>query len=105
MTSKSPSLGIVSNPGGTGSGGGTDQGSGSERRRVPRLNLTKEQFRLEQNGKIFSVSDLSSNGMALRILDSEDLNLFPVGIILNGTLNLHREKFAVSARVRHIGKD
>lgn len=77
-----------------------------ERRRVPRLNLTTEQFRLtldDHNGKIFSVADISSNGMALRVLERADLHLFPVGRKISGILNLRREKYSIQANVRHLG--
>ncbi len=81
------------------------QSSGSERRRVPRLNLTTEQFRLQKTGKIFPVADLSHDGIAIRVLDRADLLLFPVGTLVEGTLNLNREKYLVRARVRHIGTE
>ncbi|MEK6578107.1 MAG: PilZ domain-containing protein [Bdellovibrionota bacterium] len=74
----------------------------TERRRLPRLGLTKEQFRLGNNGKIFSVTDLSSGGMALRILDREDLRNFSIGAELEGNLNLKGQKHPIRARVRHI---
>ena len=79
--------------------------SGAERRRLPRLNLTSEQFRLAQNGKIFPVADLSLEGIAIRVLDRADLALFPVGTLIDGTLNLNREKYRIRARVRHIGTE
>ena len=72
---------------------------------MPRLNLTTEQFRLSQNGKIFSVFDLSLGGMALRVLDRADLTVFTVGARVEGSLNLHREKYHVTARVRHVGTE
>src|SRR5262249_2303318 len=75
---------------------------GSERRRMPRLNLTGEQFRLGLNGKIFSVADLSTEGMALRVLEPNDLAVFPVATRIEGTLNLRGEKYAVHAQVRHV---
>ncbi len=76
-----------------------------ERRRLPRLNLTTEQFRLGANGKIFSVADISSEGLALRVLDRSDLVLFPVEMLCEGTLNLSRQKFACSVRVKHVGTE
>lgn len=79
--------------------------SSAERRRVPRLNLSTEQFRHRANGKVFPVSDLSHTGMALRIIDANDLVLFPVGARFSGALNLKRVKHEVSARVCHVGKD
>lgn len=96
---KSPSLEVVSD-----AGGGASADS-LERRRRPRLNLSAEQFRLNTNGKIFSVADLSSEGMALRVLDRQDFNLFPVASVIEGTLNLKGRKFPVRARIRHLGAD
>jgi hypothetical protein len=81
------------------------QAKASERRRVPRLNLTTEQFRLTATGKIFSVADLSTEGMALRVLEPSDLAVFPVAAVVEGTLNLRGDKHAVRARVRHVGRD
>lgn len=95
MTTKnSPSLEVIS-----------EQKSGAERRRLPRISLTGEQFRLNQTGKIFSVTDLSESGMALRILDRSDFLLFPVAAEVEGTLNLKGEKHSVTAKVRHIGPE
>jgi hypothetical protein len=81
------------------------EGTSAERRRLPRLNLSAEQFRLSQTGKIFSVVDLSESGMALRILDRQDFLLFPVATRLEGTLNLGGEKHSVHAVVRHLGTE
>ncbi|HAR43186.1 MAG TPA: hypothetical protein DCS07_11260 [Bdellovibrionales bacterium] len=93
MTTKSPSLEVISKP---------SDHSQHERRRLPRLNLAGEQFRLDQSGKIYSVSDLSAEGMALHLLESEDLKKFPIATKLTGTLNLHGAKHSVRAKVRHI---
>lgn len=79
--------------------------SSPERRVLPRLTLSHEQFKLNSNGKLFSVADLSTGGMALRVVEREDLEHFTVGREIEGTLNLRREKYSVQARVRHIGKD
>jgi hypothetical protein len=98
MDKTSPSLEVISSP-------RVDTAHGDERRRLPRLNLSAEQFRLAQNGKIFSVNDLSVGGMALRILDRQDFLLFPVATLLQGTLNLGGEKHEVQARVRHLGAE
>jgi hypothetical protein len=76
-----------------------------ERRRLPRLSLSGEQFRLSQNGKIFAVVDLSRNGMAFRLIDSGDLRIFSVAAVIQGQLNLKREKHAVTARVRNVRPD
>ncbi|MBL7715708.1 MAG: PilZ domain-containing protein [Bdellovibrionales bacterium] len=79
--------------------------SSDERRRVPRLNLTTEQFRHSQNGKIYSVFDLSKNGMGLRLLDSQEVSLFPVGSHFDGILSLKRVKYPVRCQVKHLGRD
>jgi hypothetical protein len=76
-----------------------------EKRRIPRIQLSSSQFRLKQNGKIFSVHDLSAEGMALGILDPQDLYLFPMGTQLYGTLNLKGEKFTVKTQVVYVHRN
>jgi hypothetical protein len=76
-----------------------------ERRRRPRLSLTGEQFRMSANGKVYSVSDLSAEGMALRVLNSDDLLLFPVAMEIQGVLNLKGQRVPVRAKVRHVGRE
>lgn len=83
----------------------TTEESNFERRRLPRLSLTTEQFKLDQNGRIFPIADLSSKGMAIRVIETSDFRYFPVGSKFKGTLNLRREKFRVSAQVRHLGNE
>ncbi len=83
---------------------GEDQTSQLERRRRMRLSLTSELFRVQSNGKIFSVVDLSAKGMLIRVLDSNDLLLFPVGTILEGRLSLKRDRHALTVVVRNIRK-
>jgi hypothetical protein len=78
---------------------------GDERRRMARLCLTGELFRHSPTGKTFLVTDLSPQGMALRILDNEDLRLFPVGSHMKGEINLRREKYHLSARAKNIRGD
>lgn len=80
-------------------------GGEHERRRVPRLTLTSEQFKLMPVGRIYSVVDLSTGGMAIRILDPQDLRSFTLGADLQGVLNLRREKYRLSLKVRHVGRD
>lgn len=94
--SKSPSLEVVS------------EENGIERRRLPRLNVTSEVFRIESGemaGKMFSVADLSLGGLSIRLSERSEGNSFPVGSILQGTLNLRREKYPVTVKVRHLGVD
>lgn len=99
MSNKSRSLDVVSND------RNKEDRPGVERRRVPRLSLTTEQFRLSQTGRIFPVADLSVNGMALRIIDRGELAIFPMGMRFEGVLNLRREKYSVKAQVRHLGTE
>jgi hypothetical protein len=97
MDKNSPNLKVVSST-----------GSDSERRRVPRLNVTTEQFRMsgpKGDGKIYSVVDLSTGGMSLRLLDSADLAQFSLAQVIEGTINLRREKFPIKARVRWLKND
>jgi hypothetical protein len=72
---------------------------------MARLCLTGELFKLSPSGKIFSVTDVSPQGLALRVLDPEDLRLFPVGSQVTGELNLKREKHPVRARSKNIRGD
>jgi hypothetical protein len=76
-----------------------------ERRQLPRLCLSSEQFRLAPTGKVFSVSDLSIHGMGVWLLGREDLAFFSAGLSLEGTLNLNREKYSVQAKVRNLSPD
>jgi hypothetical protein len=92
---KSPSLEVISDQNGA--------HDASERRRRPRLRLTSEQFRLSQIAKIFSVVDLSPEGMALRVLDRTDLLVMPVAAEISGVLNMRGHKLSVRAQVRHLG--
>jgi hypothetical protein len=82
-----------------------DKRSTQERRRVPRLCLTGELFRVAPIGKVFSVTDLSPEGMAIRVLDGEDLRLFAVSTVVQGELNLRREKYPIQCRVKNIRAD
>lgn len=74
----------------------------SDRRRLPRLSLAREQFRLDENSKTFSVADLSHNGMAIKLIESEDLQLFPIGKKISGQINLKRTKYPIECLVRHV---
>jgi hypothetical protein len=76
-----------------------------ERRRLPRVSLSTEQFRLATNGKVFAVADLSRDGMAIRLLNLEDRVLFPIGSTVDGLLNLGRRKHRVFASVRNLRGD
>jgi hypothetical protein len=87
------------------SGSDADLKSGRERRNLPRLSLSSEQFKHAPTGKIFSVTDLSKSGMGLWLFDLDDLGLFPVGAHVEGTLNLKRQKYQIQARVRNLSSD
>jgi hypothetical protein len=69
------------------------------------MNLAGEQFKLVQNGKVYSVCDLSEEGLAFRVLDQADLSLFTVGAEVAGMLNLRASKFPFRSRVRHHRRD
>lgn len=98
MAAKSPNLEVISRP-------EEPETAAVERRRLPRLNLSTEQFRLQRNGKVFSVTDLSDAGMAFRVLDPADLVVFSVGATFEGTLNLRGAKYPFEAQVRHVRVD
>ncbi len=91
--SKSLNLEVISNQG---------EYESSERRQLPRLSLTSEQFRLLSNHKIFSVDNVSVQGMGLWVLDQEDFKYFCVGMEIEGILNLRGEKFLVRAQVKNL---
>jgi len=74
----------------------------TEKRKMPRLDLSGEQFRIKQNGKIFSVVNLSVDGMAIRIIDQLDMVMFTAGAQVQGTLNLRHTKYEVSFQVQNI---
>jgi len=85
--------------------GSTPAEPSPEKRLLPRLVLSGEQFRLSANGKVFGVADLSQTGMALRLLQQEDRLLFPVGMRFSGVLNLNRMKHSVSGVVKNLRGD
>jgi hypothetical protein len=105
QTTNFPNLGLVSNNKTEASPTRSRPERDSERRKMPRLTLAYEQFRLAENGKLFAVSDLSEGGMALRVIDREDLGILPVGRYVEGVLSLKGRRFEVSAQVRHIQGD
>lgn len=82
--------------------GFTGSGNEQERRRRLRLGLSSELFKISPQGKVFSLADLSSEGMALRILDADDFILLTLGAQIEGTLNLAGHKLAVAAQVMHL---
>jgi len=73
-----------------------------EKRKYPRVNLSKEQFRLDENGKIYGVIDLSQKGMSIKVLDPEaDLLYFSIMRELTGMINIDREKYPVTVVVKN----
>jgi len=84
------------------SGDRADSVEHTEQRRLPRLNLSDEQFRFNENGKIYSVSNFSWEGMAFRLLDETDSFLFPVGREIQGILKMEDHKLQVTAKVTHV---
>ncbi len=76
-----------------------------EKRQLPRLCLSSEQFRLTQTGKLFSVANLSAGGMSVWLMDRSDLSFFVIGQMHSGVLNLNREKVAVQTIVQNFTSD
>lgn len=70
-----------------------------EKRKHPRVTFGEIQFRLDDNGKIFGVWDLSLEGFALRIIDPNDLALLSVGREIKGSLNFDSTKIHLHAKV------
>lgn len=95
MKTQNPTLPKVVSP-------NLEEDSEHERRRMPRLTLTTEQFKMQRNGKVYPVADLSLGGMAIRVLDPADFVLFTVGSDVEGLINLHRNKYPVIAKVKNI---
>jgi len=67
--------------------------------------VTSEQFRHDPSGKVFSVADLSTDGMGIRIINPDDLALFALNDMTEGMINLRREKFMCRARIRRVSAD
>lgn len=103
MTGKSPSLEAISNP--SLNKAQISAALSAERRRRPRIALSAEQFRLASNGKVFSVADLSTGGMALRVIDPMDFHLFPVASVFEGVLRFRDERYTLRAKVCHVGRE
>jgi|GEM_PF-675609 len=73
-----------------------------ERRRFPRLAVSREAFRLKPVGKLFALADLSFRGFSVRVSDDNDLNAFMLGSEVSGELGFRGERHAVRARVCHV---
>lgn len=66
-----------------------------ERRKHPRFLLSGEQFKEVKSRRIFSVYDLSSTGLSIKI----DEKYWPVGSAVSGVLNLHPDSIELAARL------
>jgi hypothetical protein len=73
-----------------------------ERRKFPRLAISREAFRLKPHGKLFSISDISPSGFCLRVNDEQDLLGFPIGGTFHGELGFRGERIRVEARVMRV---
>lgn len=83
----------------------SNENESTERRVVPRLCLTREQFRVSRTGKLYSVTDLSIHGVGLWIPDSEDLIGFIVGSRVEGELTFGSIRTPVTLVVKNMGRD
>lgn len=66
-----------------------------EKRKHPRFLLTHEQFRETKSGKIYTVFDLSLNGLAIKVEDRP----WKEGSIIQGILNLNPESIEITPRL------
>jgi hypothetical protein len=73
-----------------------------ERRRFPRLAVSREAFRLKPVGKLFALADLSFHGFSVRVTDENDLHAFMLGSEISGELGFRGERHRVRARVCHV---
>jgi len=89
----SPSLEVISSE-------STD--SRLERRRIPRLDLTSDLFKLDENNRVYGVLNVSIQGMAIHVLEREDLISFSVGREIAGILSVRREKMLIKAHVSNL---
>ena len=65
-----------------------------ERRRFPRLAVSREAFRLKPVGKLFALADLSFRGFSVRVSDDNDLHAFILGSEVSGELGFRGERHA-----------
>ena len=79
--------------------GGGDSGAVLEKRRLPRWRLERVLFRSTLQGRLFSVVDLSTQGMSL-LMSEEDLPHVSPGLCLQGVISIFSQKFQVQARVK-----
>lgn len=74
----------------------------NNKRRVPRLRLTNDQFKLNRTGKVFGVYDVSEDGIGLKLLDHEDLAHFTLGSTVEGMLKFFEEYFPLKLKVSFV---
>ena len=77
----------------------------TERRQLPRLSLSSIQFKKTDQGKIYSLKDVSEGGMAIWLDESESHAGFKMNSLVEGVLNLRTEKLPVRAKVVSVSAD
>jgi len=73
-----------------------------EKRKLPRFHITPCQFLDGELGKTFAVQDISMGGLALRLVDREDLPFFAVASIHSGVVKVEGQKLSAQIRIKHI---
>ena len=74
----------------------------SEKRKLPRFHITPCQFHEAPTGKNFSVQDISQGGLALRLVERNDLPAFAVGSMHHGIIKIEGLKTECHFQVRYI---
>jgi hypothetical protein len=74
----------------------------SEKRKLPRFHITPCQFHDQDLKKNFSVKDVSMGGLAIRLVDREDLAFFPVASEHQGLLKIEGLKLPCRFQVRYL---
>lgn len=73
-----------------------------EKRKLPRFHITPCQFHDEGMQKNFSVQDVSAGGLAIRLVDRDDLPRFAVGSFHKGIVKIEGSKLDCSFRIKYI---
>jgi hypothetical protein len=74
----------------------------SEKRRLPRFHITPCQFHDDEMNKTFAVQDISTGGIAIRLVDRDDLPEFAVGLKRRGVIKVEGLKTRCEVQVRYI---
>src|SRR5581483_5176684 len=74
---------------------------GAEKRRAPRRDMEDQSVEFVVQDGSFSVVDLSSNGIGIRLEDPSDLLSFAVGAKVSGSLRLSGKLIPFRAVVKH----